>query len=229
MDVHKPDGSARPGEPVSMLIATPCPMCNQHKLVMSTVQLDLPYFGEALQITVICSGCAFRHSDMEIMSQKEPVRFTLSVQYVEDLSARVVRSASGTIRISELGMILEPGFASDAFVSNIEGIIGRFLGALEVARSGIESDAAGTPSRRAKMARVNELISMAQEMKDAKRVATVILEDPFGNSAIISPRATKEMLSPEEAERLKTGCFEIDVSEVRRGVGKVASRPKAGK
>ena len=40
--------------------------------------------------------------------------------------------------------------------------------------------------------------------------ATVILEDPFGNSAILGDGATHERIPDDEAERLKVGMLVYD-------------------
>src|SRR3990170_4606625 len=82
-----------------------CPMCGAQPLLMRSLRLDIPYFGDALQTTVLCRECGFRH---------------------EDVIARVVRSSSCTIRIPEVGAVMEPGPQSEAFISNVEGVLGRF-------------------------------------------------------------------------------------------------------
>ena len=78
-------------------------------------------------IAGVCD-CGFRHSDTILLTQKEPVRFTLQVTSIEDLDARVIRSSSGTIRIPELGVDIEPGFASESYISNVEGVLDRIEG-----------------------------------------------------------------------------------------------------
>jgi zinc finger protein len=40
---------------------------------------------------------------------------------------------------------------------------------------------------------------------------TMILDDPLGNSAIVSPKARRRLLSTEELQNLKTGMVTIDV------------------
>ena len=41
---------------------------------------------------------------------------------------------------------------------------------------------------------------------------TLIIEDPFGNSTIISDEAFMEKMSEEEASKLKTGLTIIDIA-----------------
>ncbi|MDD4250226.1 MAG: hypothetical protein PHT13_14120, partial [Methanosarcina sp.] len=69
---------------------TTCPMC-QNDLVMKWQKDNIPYLGEIMYITANCQ-CSFRFADTMILSSKEPVRYELSVENLEDLNARVVRS-----------------------------------------------------------------------------------------------------------------------------------------
>ena len=54
------------------------------------------------------------------------------------------------------------------------------------------------------------LENMDLAMKGMFRL-TFILEDPLGNSAIISDKAVKTCLSDEEIENLKTGTIILDL------------------
>jgi zinc finger protein len=51
-------------------------------------------------------------------------------------------------------------------------------------------------------------------MRDGKAPpATLILEDPFGNSAILGEGAKHEAIPEAEADQLKVGMFVIDEGE----------------
>ena len=67
-----------------------------------------------------------------------------------------------------------------------------------------------------KFARSQELLCMLEEVIEGKKKITVIIEDPLGNSAIISKKAIATKLSKEEAEKLNTGMivFDVDKSEL---------------
>ncbi len=174
-----------------------CPACG-HKPLNSTIAiLDLPMLGEAIETTIICPNCGFKTSDVMITEQNEPVRYTLKVNNPEDVNIRVVRSTSGTIRIPELGISIEPGPASESFISNIEGVLMRVRDVLE----GLEYE-----NKEEVAKRIRE-IDMARE---GKKEFTFIIEDPYGNSALLSDKAEKEVLSPEEAKNLKKGEIELN-------------------
>ena len=183
-----------------------CPLC-QSDLVMKWQRDNIPYFGEIMYITARCE-CTFRFADTMILSSKEPMRYELSVESQEDLNARVIRSTSGTIRIPEMGIAVEPGTVSDSYITNIEGVLQRVQNVLMTASKWVQED-------EEKFARSQELLCMLNEVMESKRKITVIIEDPLGNSAIISKKAVATSLSKEEAEKLNTGMivFDVDKSE----------------
>ncbi len=180
-----------------------CPLCAQPTLVMRSLPLEIPYFGEALQTTVLCQACTFRHPDLLLTKEGDPVRYELKVAAPEDLAARVVRSASGTIRIPELGAVVEPGPRAEAFVSNAEGVLQRFRDIVAFANRTAESTASRRKTERA-LSRIDAMIAGDVPF-------TLILEDPTGNSAILHDRARKDLLSRTEARRLKRGTPEFRV------------------
>jgi zinc finger protein len=143
-----------------------------------------------------------------ILSSKEPMRYELSVETPEDLDAKVIRSTSGTIRIPEMGIIIEPGAVSESYITNIEGVLQRIKSVLITASNWVKDD-------EEKSSRSQELLSMLEEVMEGRRKITVIIEDPLGNSAIISKKALAIKLSAEEAETLNTGMivFDVDKSE----------------
>ena len=54
---------------------------------------------------------------------------------------------------------------------------------------------------------------MLEDVIEGKRKITVIVEDPLGNSAIISKKVKATRLSEEEAETLNTGMVVFDVNK----------------
>ncbi|KAF5028829.1 ZPR1 zinc-finger domain protein [anaerobic digester metagenome] len=108
-----------------------------------------------------------------------------------DLAIRVARSTTGKIEIPELGLAVEPGTACEGFVTNIEGVLSRFEQAVETILANPESE-----DERAAALRMVETIAAAREVAFP---FTVILEDPAGNSALVSEKAEKMLLDQGEA------------------------------
>lgn len=134
------------------------------------------------------------------------MRYEMLVETPEDLSTRVIRSTSGTIRIPEMGIVVEPGTVSESYITNIEGVLQRVQSVLLTASRWVQED-------EEKFSRSQELLCMLEEVFDGKKKITLIVEDPLGNSAIISEKAIATKLSKEEAEKLNTGMIVFDVNK----------------
>lgn len=165
---------------------------------MQCHQDNIPYFGDILEVSIVC-GCGFKFVDTIILGQKEPLRHQMRVRSESDLWARIIRSTSGTIRIPEWGVNIEPGPASEAYITNVEGIIERLQSVVSMARKWSETD----EERR----RAESLLDTMQVARDGKPDFTIIIEDPLGNSAVISEGVEVTKLSEEEAQSLPTGMF----------------------
>lgn len=181
-----------------------CPVCFS-EMDFNWETKEIPHFGEAMVIAGVCC-CGYRHSDTILLSQKEPSRYTLTVTSQEDLDARVIRSSSGTISVPELGIEVEPGPASEAYVSNIEGVLTRIKDIVEFAtRSACE---AGDLEKTEHGNRILENMKMTLR---GQFNLTVIIEDPMGNSAIVSEKAVRSALTEEEIAGLKTGMILLNI------------------
>lgn len=183
-----------------------CPGCGRPGLQLRTVTHDVPHFGETLQTLLLCPECGFRHVDVFVVEERDPVRYVLRVREEADLSVRVVRSSSGTVRLPELGLVAEPTPRTEAFVSNVEGLLRRMRGAFEWAERVADSEEERELAR-----------ERAREIDDALaggREITVVLEDPRGNSAIVGDRARRTILTEEEAAALETGVVILDREDV---------------
>lgn len=181
-----------------------CPICNA-EIVFDWETKDIPHFGEAMIIAGVCENCGFKISDTILLSQGEPVRYTITIEEPEDLNARVIRSTSGTIRIPELGIDVEPGPASEAYISNVEGVLQKVKGIVSFATKSARDAGVEENTRRGEC--ILERIERAME---GIGPLTIILEDPLGNSAIVSKKAVSTKLTPEECEDLETGMIILD-------------------
>lgn len=192
-------------ESQTFLTRTTCPLCSR-SIILNWQPDNIPYFGEVMHTSARCE-CGFRYADTMILTQREPVRFTMRVESPEDLDARVIRSTSGTIRIPEMGIDIEPGHTSESYVSNIEGVLDRIEDVLGMV-SRWEDEPPGT------IERAHELIEALEQARRGEMGFTFIIEDPLGNSAIISEKATSEVPTPEEAEQLKTGVIVLEKDDL---------------
>jgi zinc finger protein len=159
---------------------------------------NIPYFGDILEVSIVCC-CGFKFVDTIILGQKEPLRHSKRVRSEGDLWARVIRSTSGTIRIPEWGIDIEPGPASEGYITNVEGVIERLQSVVNMAKNWSETDE--------ERQRAERLLDTMRVARDGKPDFTIVIEDPLGNSAVIGEDVQVTKLSDEEAQNLPTGMF----------------------
>ncbi|MEN6328869.1 MAG: ZPR1 zinc finger domain-containing protein [Methanobacteriaceae archaeon] len=173
-----------------------CPICGNLKCVEVTTKTDnIPYFGEIMESTLLCQKCGYKHSDTICLEQKDPVRYALVIGR-EELKARVIKSQSSTLSIPELGLKVEPGPKSQGYVSNVEGVLERFEKAVETAITWTDHPEAKENGQK--------ILENLHQIRYGDKKAELILEDPFGHSAIIHQNARKRGLTAEELKNLKT-------------------------
>jgi len=171
------------------VVPGPCPTCNTEIEYLYTIE-NIPYFSDILIISAICPSCGYRFVDTQMLKHGEPVRYVYRTATQEDLAVRVVRSMSASIEIPELGVRIDPGPTCQGFVSNIEGVLDRIVHAIGSAI--IDGDAEERENARL-------LLEKIASVKCGELSVTFILEDPNGNSAIVSDSAEKStyLVEPE--------------------------------
>jgi zinc finger protein len=182
-----------------------CPSCGQANLIVRSMLYSIPYFNELAMFSMECPECNFTHNDVFSAEQRKPTRFTLYVDELKLLRSRVVRSGSGTFRLPEFGIDVEPGPAAESFITNVEGILQRTMSVVETAISFAEK-----PKEKEKGA---QILSDMNRAIEGEFPFTLVIEDPAGVSGIIPDDLSKvkiEELSIEEASKLKGAPFWLD-------------------
>jgi len=185
-------------------IEIPCPICGVEGHVRMLTHIDeIPYFGEHTQVTVLCHECGWRQSDFIPAEGKKPGGWSLNISKPEHIRARVVRSSSCTIRISELDLEVSPGTSSSGYVSNVEGVIDRFMDVIVM----VTRQAYAEDSEIETIQRLQEMHTTLLELKEEPipRPLTLELLDPQGHSQILHSDAVGRELEPEEYEDLPVG------------------------
>jgi zinc finger protein len=173
-----------------------CPICHQKTLELTEAEADIPFFGKTYLFSMNCTSCNFHKADVESEEMKDPVKITIEVGAEEDMKIRVVKSSQATIKIPHVATV-EPGPGSNGYVTNIEGIIERIKHETQTAIDG-EEDEEVKKKGRTIIKKLNRVTWGQEKLK-------VIIEDPSGNSAIISDKAVvtkmgkaKPTAEPEE-------------------------------
>ncbi|MBR9700298.1 ZPR1 zinc finger domain-containing protein [Candidatus Woesearchaeota archaeon] len=162
-----------------------CPFCNHKTLTLTEAVRDIPFFGVCHLFSMDCTTCKYHKADLESEKSHDPVRYTYDISSEDDMKIRVVKSGSCDVKVPYVGDIIA-GSASNGYVTNVEGILNRLLKQVEHLR-----DSADDPSARKK---AKNLVKKLTRILWGQEKAKLILEDPTGNSAIISPDAKKDKL-----------------------------------
>ena len=170
-----------------------CPMCEGKDFQLKQETQVIPYFGEVLLTTDICSDCGYRHSDVMALEEKSPKRFTYRLSDQKGLSLRVIRSGTSFVRIDEIGVTIDPGSASSGYVTNIEGLIRR----IETIIKQVERDL-GPSGDDERLESARDILDRISRAVEGTFALTIILEDPKGNSAIIGDGVEEEDLTVDE-------------------------------
>jgi zinc finger protein len=156
-----------------------CPICHQKTLDLMEGEIDIPFFGKTLIFSMNCSSCNFHKADIEAEEQKPPCKCSIEVSGEADMKIRVVRSSQATVKIPHI-VTIEPGPGSNGYVTNIEGIIERVKHEIQTAANG-EEDEETKKKARNMIKKLNRVVWGSEKLK-------ISLEDPSGNSAIISDK-----------------------------------------
>jgi zinc finger protein len=165
---------------VRTVVPGPCPVCATEIQYLYQTE-NIPYFSELLIISARCPTCGYRLVDTQLLKNAEPSRWELLINSPDDMMIRVIRSMNGVIAIPELGVRIDPGPACEGFVSNVEGVLNR------VER--VVSNLTCWSEREEEQERARHLLEKIGRVKVGKLPVTLIIDDPSGNSAIISEKA----------------------------------------
>lgn len=194
----------------------PCPICQIQGEVYMIAHIDeIPYFGEHTQVTVMCHSCGWKQTDFIPAEGKKAGCWSLVLTDKNHLKSRVVRSSSCTVRVPELDLQVNPGSSSTGYVSNVEGVVNRFLEVINMVLRDLQNDVsiklveqqtADLTQTMTEITQLEELIHCLTTIgaEDAQPI-TLELLDPHGHSMIIDDSATERELTDEEIEILPTG------------------------
>lgn len=175
---------------VSELDGQPCPMCSQNSLKLTEFSREIPYFGNVYIFSMQCSNCKYHKSDVEPDGFGEPARYTLDINGEDDMKIRVIKSANATVKVPRISTI-EPGSASNGYITNVEGILNKIKDQIEHIRDSTED--------KAERKKAKNLVKKLQNVIWGRDTIKLIIEDPSGNSAIISEKAKKEKIKGKKS------------------------------
>lgn len=162
-----------------------CTFCGENKLTLREDEVEIPHFGRVYVLSMDCSGCNYRKSDIEPAEEKEPCKYTFEINSENDLNVKIVKSGDAIVKIPHV-ITMEPGPASSGYITNVEGLIEKVKKIVEDSVEG-EDD----PSAKKKAKNINKKLGKVLVGREKLKI---IIEDPTGHSAIISDKAQKSKL-----------------------------------
>jgi zinc finger protein len=166
-----------------------CPFCNEKTLTLTEAVRDIPFFGMCHIFSMDCTSCKYHKADVEAEGTGESAKYELPIDCEDDMKIRVIKSSDATVRIPYVGDI-EPGEAANGYVTNVEGIFARIKQQVEHLKAAAED---AEEEKKCK-----NLLKKLTRIMWGQEKATLIIEDPSGNSTIISPKVKK---SPFKAKK----------------------------
>jgi len=162
-----------------------CPMCKTNNMTMMEEEIEIPFFGKTFVFSMTCSNCKYHMADIEAAEQKEPVKQTIEISSEDDMKIRVVKSSQAIVKIPHITTIT-PGPASNGYITNVEGILRRVKYRVETLADDTE-DKDEKKKARNLIKKLNKVMWGDEKLK-------ITIEDPSGNSAIISDKTQTSKL-----------------------------------
>lgn len=167
--------------PIETLEGETCPICMKPTLTLMEQEMDIPYFGVCHIFGMDCSSCGYHMADVEADEDHKPVKQKFVIHSEDDLNTRVIKSSSGTIKIPRMVTIEGGKEDSDGYITNIEGILMRVKAVLEDLKD--DDDKKVVKKAKNHLKRIQRALWGQEEL-------TIQLEDPTGNSMIITDKET---------------------------------------
>ena len=179
-------------------------------MLTSQTEYDVEHFGAVLLTVASCQRCGYRHTDVITLTNRQPLALTAKIGSIDDLNMRVIKSGTATISIPEFKATITPGPYSEGYISNVEGILSK----IEDSLTFMLSTAKGQ-----RLKRGERMLKRIRAAKDTHPKFTLIIKDPLGNSAIVSPTAQKvkkRKLTERELQKIKFGQYVVAQDAIQR-------------
>ena len=163
-----------------------CPVCALEKATFTEYEIEDAFAGPIAIFAIKCLSCGFKNSDLEFLEPGEPAEYSIDIESKEDLQIRVIKSGECEIKIPNFRVSVDSSMNSEGFISNIEGVLNKFLHQVELLKDG-EDD-------KGKRKTLKNLINGIYDVLDCKKKITLKMIDKSGNSTIISDKVKVKKL-----------------------------------
>ncbi|XP_013787788.1 zinc finger protein ZPR1-like, partial [Limulus polyphemus] len=157
---------------------TNCSHCNSPCPTRMKVT-KIPHFKEVIIMATTCDICGYKTNEVKSGSGIEPLgtRIQFKITDPSDMTRDILKSETCSIEIPELVLEVGAGTLGGRFTT-IEGLLNNIKDQLNEDSPLIQGDSADTSMKQ----RLDKFLKRLQEVIDCRMQATIILDDPCGNS-----------------------------------------------
>lgn len=166
-----------------------CPICSANELTLTEMERDIPFFGKVAIFSMNCNACKYHKADVESLEKREAKKYSFEVSSEEDLKVRIIKSSMATVKIAHVGNI-EPGETANGYITNVEGILNRMKKQVEFVKESSDD--------KADIKKAKNILKKLTRVMWGQESIKITLEDPTGNSAIISDKAEVKKYKPKK-------------------------------
>jgi len=164
-----------------------CPFCNTKNMTLSEEEKDFPVYGKVFLFSMDCSNCNYHKSDVEFSEVHTPCKITITTNSEKDMKIKIIKSSNAKVKIPQFKLSMESGVDGDGFICGLEELLDKFKKIIEAERDTENDD---DPAKK----NAKNLLKKIWKAKLGDIPLKIIIEDPSGNSAVISDKAIIEKL-----------------------------------
>lgn len=177
--------------------------------------VQIPHFREVILMATTCDQCGYKTNEVRSGGAiaGKGKRITLRMTDEDDLGRDVLKSETCTLEIPEIGLHLSTNALGGRFTT-LEGLLRQVHDEVQDKTPFIAGDSASDASR----SRLGELLESIRKIYELELLpATIILDDPLGNSYLQNLCAPDEdpAITVEEYERTFEQNEEFGLNDIK--------------
>ncbi|XP_076367073.1 zinc finger protein Zpr1 isoform X2 [Tachypleus tridentatus] len=192
---------------------TNCAHCNSPCPTRMKVT-KIPHFKEVIIMATTCDICGYKTNEVKSGSGIEPhgTRIQFKIIDPSDMNRDILKSETCSIEIPELELEVGAGTLGGRFTT-IEGLLNNIKDQLKADNPLAQGDSADTSMKQ----RLDTFLKRLEEMIDCRLQATIILDDPCGNSYLQNLYAPDPdpNLNISNYERTKEQNDDLGISDMK--------------
>jgi len=153
-----------------------CPVCREKSLTLMEGEETIQDVGIVFVFGMKCDACELENGDVEL-EKPASKKQECTINNVQSLDTKVVRSGAATVKIPELKLKLTPGTGSKGYVGTVNDVVNEFISFVKSEKEAEEDK----KKRKRLFNKIDELL----DVQEGNKEVTLVIEDKSGNSVIV--------------------------------------------